>query len=468
MRVLFVSSEIYPYAKTGGLGDVAAALPEALIKDGIEVVSVMPLYASVSCERFGIQKSDLRVDVTLSGHHYTFGVYQKGSVYFLDNPEFFHRETPYGNYPDNDLRFGLFAYGTMELMKLLGHFDAIHVNDWQSGLVPFLAKERYEFSGKVVCTIHNLAYQGVFHKSSVERLGIGWDHFTMHRFEFFDQVNFLKGAIAYSDYVVAASPGYAKEIQTPTFGCDLDQFLRDNSHKLRGILNGIDTEEFSPDKDQRLFVPFAKAKDPGKSENKVRLLEALGLGLPDAPLLVFIGRFAWQKGVDVLYETLHDLQELHMNIAILGEGEHHLNEAFASLKGAYPNISVTVGYDETLARRMYAAGDFLLMPSRYEPCGLNQMIAMRYGCLPIVRRTGGLNDTVCDIHERDHIAPRQGLGICMDGVDRYNMLHGVARAVSLYADKGLWQKITAYNEKVDNSWRESARAYGALYTGVKE
>jgi len=462
MRILFVSSEIYPYAKTGGLADVASALPKALQERGEEVISVMPLFSVVEIKKHGIKKSKIAFDVMLNHHIFHFEVYQHGSVYFIANPSLYERDTMYGEYDDNGIRFGVFAYAVMELAERLGgKFDVFHINDWQSALVAYLAKTRLKKPPRVILTIHNLAFQGVFNKRYMNDLEIGWDAFTMHRFEFYDKINFLKGAIAYSDRIVAASPQYASEIQTAEFGCDLDHFLRDNAHKLGGVLNGIDTEEFNPAKDPYLKAKYRTVLSKKREENRTALLEKLGLSNPEWPLFIFIGRFAWQKGVGAILEAMQALGTLHANVAILGSGERYYNDAFASLRGAYSNVAVTLGYDEGLARMMYASADFMLMPSVYEPCGLNQMIAMRYGAVPIVRETGGLTDSVTDFD--DPWQSTTGVGIVFKELDRYAFLTAIARALALYGEKGTFMEVVEHNAAVDNSWTTRAGEYLAVY-----
>lgn len=463
MRILFVSSEIYPFAKTGGLADVSAALPKALKEGGEEVVSVMPLFSVVDRKKHGIRKSKIAFDIVVNDHLVHFDVYRKGETYFLANSALFERDSLYGEYEDNALRFGFFAHAVMALAaELGGGFDVFHLNDWQSALVAYLAKTKLKKPPRVVLTIHNLAFQGLFDKSYMDDLGIGWDAFTMHRFEFFDKINFLKGAIAYSDRVVAASPRYADEIQTPQFGCDLDSFLRDNSHKLSGVLNGIDTVEFNPAKDPHLVAPYRSTASKKRTENRNALLKRLKLDHPEWPLFIFIGRFAWQKGVGAILEAMRAFGALHANVAILGSGDRYYQDSFATLKGAYSNVAVTLGYDEELARMMYASADFIMMPSVYEPCGLNQMIAMRYGAVPIVRETGGLADSVTDL-DRVKGTAATGIGIVFQELDRYAFLTAIARALALYGEKERFAEVIEHNGNVDNSWATRAREYLAVY-----
>ncbi|MFA6188390.1 MAG: glycogen synthase [Sulfuricurvum sp.] len=463
MQILFVSSEIYPYAKTGGLADVSSALPKSLSHKGAEVISVMPLYASIDREKHSLEKCDFSFDIVLNHHVYPCEIFRKQNVYFIGIHSLFDRNSLYGEYEDNGLRFGVFAYAVMELsQRLQRSWDVLHLNDWQSSLIAYLAKVRYKLDAKVIFTIHNLAFQGIFHKDLMDDLEIGWDAFTMHRFEFFDKINFLKGAIAYSDHIVAASPQYAKEIQTPEFGCGLDSFLRINRDKLTGILNGIDTTEFNPKNDPYVYEKYHKVLSKKKHLNKIHLLEELGLEYPERPLFVFIGRFAWQKGVSVILDALPDMAKMEINVIILGSGERVYNESFASKSEGHSNISVRIGYDEALARKIYAGGDFLIMPSVYEPCGLNQMIAMAYGCVPVVRSTGGLADSVKPL-SNDPFPLEKGVGILFDELDPYSFLVAICQALALFANPQRYDTLISHNQQVDNGWTTRAEAYLTLY-----
>lgn len=464
MKVLFVTSEIYPYAKTGGLADVSSALPKYLIQKGVEVISVMPLYRSIDRKKHGLKKCNFSFEVLLNRHMYPCEIYYKENVYFIGIHSFFDRDSLYGEYEDNGLRFGVFGYAVMELSKRLSPaWDILHLNDWQSALIPYLAKTRYKLEAKIIFTIHNLAFQGIFQKDLLDDLEIGWDAFTMHRFEYFDKINFMKGAIAYSDHVVAASTQYASEIQTDQFGCGLDSFLRNNRHKLTGILNGIDITEFDPKNDPYVYKKYNKPTYKKKTLNKAHLLEELKLEHPNRPLFVFIGRLAWQKGVSAILEALPAMAKMEINIVILGSGERFYNESFVSMSQGYSNIAVTIGYDEELARKIYAGADFLMMPSVYEPCGLNQMIAMAYGCVPMVHSTGGLADTVA-AYNNEPFPLNRGLGIVFDDLDRYSFLVGICQALALYANPKRYDALIQYNRHIDNGWGRRADAYLTLYT----
>lgn len=467
VAVAFVCSEIYPYAKTGGLADVCGTLPRYL-KEHVDIVSVMPLYKSIDIKKYKITATGSHFEIVLNQRRYPFVVYATPGrdVYFLQNPELFDREylygTPSGEYGDNDIRFGLFCHAAIELFDHIDFKpDIFHLNDWQSALIPLLLKEKYKSPAKSLLTIHNLAYQGVFHKDAMWELGLDWSTFTMERIEFFDQVNFLKAGIAYSDAITTVSPTYAQEILQPEFGCMLDSFLLSNRHKLTGILNGIDEEIWNPKTDKKIAKRFSASTLPNKKENKKALLKRTGLNGIQKPLFAFIGRFVDQKGIGLLASSLEVLQSLNINVAILGEGDERYNRYFSHIKGLYTNIFVHVGYDEELSRNIYAAADFLMMPSFFEPCGLGQMIAMRYGAMPIVRKTGGLADTVKDFSLQENDA--RGKGVVFEGRGGQDFLVAIARALSLYADRKKFAKMVKENMQLDFSWNASAKRYLELY-----
>ncbi len=473
MKTLFVSSEIYPYAKSGGLADVAHSLPESLANQ-IEVYSIMPLYKLIDKKKFGIKSTELKFEYWLAGVSYEFEIFmttQNRYQLFLYNDILCDKEDLYGtsegSYSNNALRFGLFSYGVLESMIRLNlGVSTIHINDWQSSLIALLAKERYKLSQKIVLTIHNLAYQGIFDKSIMETLEIDWsDCFKADRFEYFDNVNFLKSGIFYSDEITTVSPTYADEIQTPLFGNDLDEILKENSHKLTGILNGISYRAFNPKRDKSLYKKFAIKNFQDKTVNKEELLKELGLKneTKERPLFAFIGRFTSQKGIELLIESLSLFKDLEANMVILGSGEEEYNKVFRSLQNRYDNIHIEIGYDESLSRKIYAGADFLMMPSIFEPCGLNQMIAMRYGTMPIVAKTGGLKDTVFDFSDVDENFDK-GVGITYQEQNVFWFLHALAKALSLYGNRKKFRKICKNNMKVDNSWKHLAKEYLKIYS----
>ncbi|MBN2826229.1 MAG: glycogen synthase [Campylobacterales bacterium] len=474
MNILFAASEIFPYAKSGGLADVAHALPDALRKAKESVYTIMPLYNMVDKDKYNILYSGLSFDYWLRGVRHQFDLFYREDAphdLFIFNPIICDRIGLYhdanGEFGDNGLRFGLFSYAVLEVMirKKL-KIDVLHINDWQSALIAVLAKTRYGLDTKVVLTIHNLAYQGVFSKELMYDLEIDWETcFKPEGLEYYDSVNFLKAGIFYSDVVTTVSHTYAHEIQTPLYGYGLDNVLRINSHKLVGIVNGISTEVFDPRKDQDLYKNFTTKRYKGKNDNKIALCEELGLPEPQRPLFIFIGRFTSQKGVDLLLDGLGLFKDFDANFVILGSGEEYYNHRFEVLAHSFNNIHIEVDYNEAFSHRLYASADFLLMPSTYEPCGLNQMIAMRYGTLPIVSKTGGLHDTVTDFTDVVDMTKSQGIGITFSEHNLYWLLHAMAKALSLYANNDKFKAISKHNMEVDNSWTHSANEYLKLYKG---
>ncbi len=470
MKIAFVSSEIYPFAKTGGLADVAYSLPKAISHLGLKVISFMPLYKTVDKKKFGIVETDLEIEVPLPVKTYKFKIYKlKNDVkyYFFHNEELFGRDylygTPEGDYPDNHIRFGAFSYAVLEFFRKTNFYpDIIHTNDWQTALIPVLLKEKYRTEKiKSIHTIHNIAYQGLFNKKAIDELDLGWHLFNMETLEFYGKVNFLKGGIIFSDAITTVSPTYAREICTPEYGFGLDGVLRKHCHKLYGILNGIDYEVWNPETDQYIYQNYNETTIEKKDKNKEAFLKEFNLKNIKAPLFVFIGRFAKQKGIDILQQSIINMASMNANFAILGSGDKPYNEFFKSIEGKFKNIFVKVGYDEPLSRKMYASADFLLMPSIYEPCGLNQMIAMRYGTLVVARKTGGLSDTVIDI---DHPA---GYGILFEQPTKMEFLKAINRAKELFRNKNKFNRLREFVMTLDFSWDASASRYIRLYEELK-
>ncbi len=468
-KTLFISSEIFPFAKSGGLGDVASSLPKAL-SAYIDITSIMPLYSVINREKYKIQSTGFKYSFWVNNIEYQFEVYKRGQTLFLkDNRALFDRDEMYGSYKDNDVRFGLFCYAVLEYIKAKGeYFDILHINDWQSALIALLLKERYHFDSKIVFTIHNLAYQGIFPKKSINRLGLSWDYFTVSKLEYHDNINMLKSAITYSDVVTTVSPTYAQEIQTHRFGCDLENLIQDNEYKLRGILNGIDYDEFNPSIDSYLPKNFDVDDLSNKKALKKELLKELHLEDEQKPLFIFIGRFTAQKGIDQILESIHHLAQMPINVAILGSGEEDYNYWFGSLSGRYKNISITIGYNEALARKLYASADFLYMPSEYEPCGLNQMIAMKYGALPIVRKVGGLKDSVVDFEEISSFPADKGVGIVFEHGSLEDFIYATKKALLLYEDKSRFDEVIKHDMCVDFSWHVKSKEYFKLYKDLQD
>jgi starch synthase len=467
MKILFVSSEIFPFAKSGGLGDVASSLPKAL-KNHSDILSIMPLYGSIDRQKHNITTTGLIYSFYVNSTEYVFEVFKSGDTLFLsENNGLFTREEMYGDYDDNDIRFGVFCYGVLEYIKASNqNFDILHINDWQSALIALLVKEKYKLDSKVVFTIHNLAYQGIFPKDSIKKLDLSWEQFTASKLEYHDSINLLKSAIVYSDVFTTVSPTYADEIQTREFGCDLEQLIQDNEYKLKGILNGVDYSEFNPAVDTNLDKHYDIDDLANKRAIKETLLNSLGLEGVDKPLFVFIGRFTAQKGIDQILESLNTLATYPINIVILGSGEKKYNDWFSALIGVHKNISVTIGYNEALARSIYASADFLYMPSQYEPCGLNQMIAMKYGAMPVVRSVGGLKDSVCDFE--GEFSPSMGRGLTMQDASVQTFIHATNRALYLYNDKPRFDEMIRHNMSVDFSWDEKSKEYLSLFLDLKD
>ncbi|MEA3433303.1 MAG: glycogen/starch synthase [Campylobacterota bacterium] len=467
MKLLFAAAEIFPYAKTGGLADVSQALPATLAKQ-IDVLSVMPLYDFIDREKFALTAMNESFQITLGKDIYEVslfeGMNQGVRTLFVYEATLCHCITPYGNknsdYLSNDIRFGIFSK-TVVILAQMFEIDVLHLNDWHTALAALWAKEVLP-ELPVVFTIHNLAFQGLFPRESVERLGLREHYFTPDGIEFWGEMSCMKAGIAYSDVVTTVSPTYAKEILLPEFGCGLEGFLQVHSSKLHGILNGIDTVLFDPLIDPALPKNYGPVKLANKKRNKILFCEAHGLTDAEKPLIVFIGRFTEQKGLDIIIEALPKLLTMQCNIAILGEGDEAMAEALKRVSENYDNVSILFGYDESLSHQMYAAADFLLMPSRFEPCGLNQLISLRYSTIPIVNDVGGLHDTVRDIDGTD--GSICGQGIILSTLNSNAIVRSVKRSLKLFASTKQFLKISKANMHCDVSFEESAKSYLKLYT----
>ena len=464
--LLFCASEVYPFAKTGGLADVSHSLPRAL-QDSYELKVVMPLYSLIDRKKYSIKSLNKSFSISMNDIDYEvelFGCTYKGLEYIfiystlLCDREFLYG-TPTSGYPDNALRFTIFCRGIVELLRA-NTYDIVHLNDWQTALVPLLLQEESEINTKTLFTIHNLAYQGLFSYETLSEIAIDSKYFTIDVLEFYGQMNFMKAAIAYSDAVTTVSQSYADEILTATFGCGLDGFLRSHKSKLTGIINGIDSEHFTPSKDKLLEYPFTNLTE--KKLNKKSYLKEIFLKGISKPLFIFIGRFTSQKGVDLLIESLEEIALNDCNIAILGDGEIQYQEKIKEIVDRYDNIHFEFKYNEVLSHQMYASADFLLMPSLFEPCGLNQMIAMSYGAIPIVHKVGGLKDTVHDYKLFDKES-NKAYGILFEDPSSDSLIYSFNEALALYSTKKDYNKIVKHNMLCDFSWKNSAKLYDKLY-----
>ena len=477
MKILLASSEIYPFAKTGGLADVAGSLPKALRKKGIDVRTVMPRYTrKIDPCRHRMESVGVSIEFEMDGKRRVGFVdvseYDDVPAYFIDEREFFDRDelygTPQGDYPDNWLRFAFFARAVLEMLPKIGFEpDIIHLNDWQTALVPVyqrhvLGEGHPSRKPKTLLTIHNLAYQGIFQPDIIPKIGLPEHLFNIEGLEFYGKVNYLKGGIVFSDAINTVSPTYAKEIQTPEFGYGLEGILKKRADSVFGILNGIDYEVWNPLTDQNIFANYdERSVFEGKRVNKCRLLEEKGLDFDEnVPLIGIVSRLAAQKGFDILADAMNELAGLDLQFVILGTGDKKYQDMLVDMAKAYPQkFSVTIGFDPVLARKIYAGADMFLMPSRYEPCGLGQLIALRYGTIPIARRTGGLADTIIDADEN----PDEGYGFLFDDYSAEALIDAVGRALSAFKDRNRWEQIVQRGMQKDFSWDASAEQYIKLY-----
>ena len=468
-----VGSEAAPYSKSGGLGDVVAALPRALVRLGHDVDVVIPGYrdvpASIPAGDIGVFVDGRRVHVTVHA------VTERGvRIFLVDAPEYFRREHLYGtataDYPDNALRFTLLARAALQWGAEQGQaYDVVHGHDWQAGLTPLLIERTFRQvdvfrRAGTVFTIHNLAYQGVFDAAWLPRLGLDADLMHGDALEYWGRISFLKAGIVYSRLITTVSPTYAREIQTPELGFGFDGILQPRSADLIGILNGIDYDEWDPALDPYLPVPYDIDQLDGKAAAKRALLDSFGLpsdaGGRERPLVGMISRMVDQKGFDLLAESAGTLTRLEASFVLLGTGEPRYEQLWRDLAARYPErIGVRIGFDEGLAHRIEGGADIFLMPSHFEPCGLNQMYSLRYGTVPVVRATGGLIDTVRDVDG----PAGEGTGFTFTEYSAPALLNALARALRTYRDRAAWRRIQSTGMRQDFSWDASARQYAAAY-----
>jgi starch synthase len=468
MELLFVASEVAPWSKTGGLGDVAGALPRALARRGHAVTVVTPRYG-------GIDRARLRPlgrELTVRGETALLLAAEAGArVVFLEHERFYgSRPGVYGEgdreYGDNAERFAFLARAALALPGLLGlRPRVLHLNDWQTGLIPFLLRQEHArdaalAGARTVFTIHNLAYQGVFPKHVVPALGLPWDVFRYEAMEFHDQLNFLKAGLVFADALTTVSPTYAREVTTWEGGHGLDALLRHRAGDLTGILNGIDVAEWDPSTDPHLPARYSAADLSGKAIDKAALQRELGLPVrADVPLLGMVGRIADQKGHDLVVAALDELLGRDLQLALLGSGRRDWEALFLRAARARPDrLAARIGFDEGLAHRIEAGADVFLMPSRFEPCGLNQMYSLRYGTVPVVRAVGGLEDTV-----EDYDGWMRGTGFKFRDYTPQALVLAVRRALEAYRDRRAWRAMMLRGMAEDFSWDRSAGSYEALY-----
>ena len=472
MKILYAASEAVPFCKTGGLADVAGSLPPALAEQGAETAVILPLYRRVR-EKFADQLTFLCYDyVDLAWRHTYCGLFsmKKDGVtwYFLDNEQYFDRPELYG-YVDAGERFGFFSRAVVKMLDHLEFWpDVIHCNDWQTALIPIYLKDdgvredRYR-SIRTVLTIHNIEYQGRYGREILEYvLGIDDAHFRSGFMAMDGDVNLMKAAIVASTAVTTVSPSYAEEIQTEYYGYRLDSVLRMNSYKLHGILNGIDMDAFNPQTDTKIFKQYGPKTPEDKLVNKTELLKLCGLeGDANTPVIGIVTRFVDQKGLDLVEAVLPDILSDDVRLVVLGTGDWKYEQMFIEAKRRWPDkVSASIMFSGDLANRIYAGADMFLMPSKFEPCGLAQMIALRYGNIPIVRETGGLKDTV---HAFVDYAGT-GNGFSFASYNAHDMLHVIREACGVFRfNKPAWKKLMVQGMESDFSWDSSADRYIEVY-----
>lgn len=463
MKIAFCSSEVVPYAKTGGLADVAGALPAALEKAGQEITIIMPRYKVIDPKAHVIKSVNRYASKTTIGNRI--------QVYFIEHPGYFDRDGLYGDssgdYPDNLDRYHFYCTKTLELLKELDlKVDILHVHDWQAALITAYLKllhreDPFFKKMKTVLTIHNMAYQGVFPAQEFSKLGLDKKYFNVNAFEFFNQINLLKAGIVYADRVTTVSPSYAKEIQTEKFGCGLDGVLRQRKDKVSGILNGIDHAAWDPASDSYLERTYSSRSIEDKKINKKNLQAQLHLPQDEqVPLFGFVGRLTFQKGLDLIARVIDEVAKMDLQLVLQGVGEEKYHRSLKEWKNKYPNkIGVHLGFDEKTAHQVYAASDIFLIPSVYEPCGLSQMIALRYGVVPLVHKTGGLADTVVSYDSPNG----HGNGFVFDQYDEKSLLRSIQQAVEVYKNRKKFSTLVEKAFRQDFSWDNSAQEYGKLY-----
>jgi starch synthase len=488
LRILIASSEVYPYAKSGGLADVAGALPRALARLGHDVRVVMPRHRCVDGERYHLLPVMKELDVFLGGHRFRGQVLRstlEGSdvpIYFIQNEALFDRGGLYGedgeDYPDNALRFAFASLATIWMLKGLDWAPGvIQANDWQMALIPtylkswpILNSDPFYRSIRVLHTIHNLAYQGLADPSVLPEIGIDWALFNANGLEFYDKVNFMKGGIIFADHVSTVSETYAAEIQTEEHGCGLEGLLRRRRSSLTGILNGIDHGEWDPETDPRLAANYSAGDLGGKAVCKAALQRRCGFPeRAEVPLLGVISRLVEQKGFDLIEAAAADLLAMDLQLVILGTGDPERQRLLEGLAGEHPErLSVHLTFDEDLAHQIEAGADLFLMPSQFEPCGLSQLYSLRYGTVPIVRRTGGLADSITDATP-EALARGTATGFSFTEHTAADFLRTVRRAVDLRrGDPAAWHQIVKTGMAQDHSWESSARAYDRLFRSMVE
>lgn len=476
MKILFVASEAHPFVKTGGLGDVAYALPKTLRNLGVDIRVIIPKYSTIADSFKEKLKTLSTFNVPVGWRNQYGGLqyleYDGIPYYFIDNEYYFKRPCSYGYYDDGE-RFSYFCRAVLEAIDTMDNFtpDIIHCNDWHTGMIIPLMKEHFSWKNnykniKTIFTIHNLQYQGVFSKEILgELLSLGDEYYAEEKLKHYDGVSFMKGGLNFADKITTVSNTYAEEIKTSFYGEGLHGLLCSRNSDLSGIVNGIDTVMYNPRKDKELFFNFDENNIENKFLNKLKLQEQLNLPVnKDIPMIGMVTRLASQKGIDLINCVLEEILQMNVQLVILGNGEKDYEDTFRYFAEKYPDkLSANITFNNELAKKIYAGSDLFLMPSLFEPCGIGQLIALRYGTLPIVRETGGLKDTVTSYNE----ITGEGNGFSFSNYNAHDMLYTIKRAVTLYENKSVFNTLIRRALTEDNSWTTSAKKYIELYSSLQ-
>ena len=471
MKVAFVASEASPFAKTGGLGDVIGALPKALSKEGVEVSVFLPKYGDIPKRFLDQMEVVQKIETNIAWRRKYVGIESLCNegiqYYFIDNEFYFKRWGLYG-YGDDGERFIYFSKAVLEAIKATGKsFDILHAHDWQAAAIPLFLKNDYAKEPcfeqtKTVFTIHNLKYQGVFGNEILgDLLGLGFEDLQEYGLEFHGKINLMKSALKLSDALTTVSPNYSEEIKTRFFGEGLEGVLEEQNEKLRGIVNGIDVKKHDPKIDEEIFKKYDVDHLKDKVKNKEYLQKKLDLPVDASiPVIGLINRFVEQKGIDLIQRIIYEVLQGDVQFVVLGSGEKKYEDFFNRLAYDFPDkVGVYIGFEETLAREIYAGSDFFLMPSLFEPCGLGQLIAMHYGTIPIVRETGGLRDTVIPYNQYTG----EGHGFSFTHYNAHDLLFTIRKAMEIFQKAEVINALRKNAMNVDVSWRKSARDYRSLY-----
>ncbi len=478
MKILYVTAECWPFVKTGGLGDVSYALPKALKKKGVDARVILPKYATIPSYLKDEFKPLAEFSVKVGWRNQYCGIEYMEldgvTFYFIDNEFYFKRSdehTIYGHGDDAE-RFAFFSNAVLSAIEKLNFYpDVINLNDWHTGMIPLLLKENYSHlekykNIKTIYTIHNLQYQGIFEKDVLGNLfELPYHYFENKDVEFYGKINFMKSGITFADKVTTVSKTYVEEVKTPFYGEGLEGLLNSKSHKLEGILNGIDYDLNNPEIDKAIFENFNIQCIEKKMQNKMKLQEILGLEVNEKiPLVGIVSRLTSQKGLDLINYMMPEIMRENLQMIVLGTGEHQYQSMFNYYNSNFGNkLSARITFDSALAQQIYAGCDIFLMPSLYEPCGIGQMLAMRYGAIPLVRETGGLKDTVIPYN----MHTGEGNGFSFANYNAHEMFFTLQNAIKLYQDKDIWNNLVINAMNTDNSWNKSAQDYMELYDRVK-